>query len=493
METSQVQNVLPKGYILQAPNNTYRIEKVLGMGGFGITYLATTTVQFGNLKTTISVAIKEHFISDSCERDAQTHNIVYSNPVKGRVESSQRDFVAEARRLQKVGVEHTNIVKVNEVFETNNTAYYVMEYLNGESLRTYVERKGKLPEDEMLTLMRPIMSAVKLLHEHHMTHLDIKPDNIMLTSDEYGDIRPVLIDFGLSKHYGKDGRPTSTINTLGYTDGYAPVEQYAGLTTFSPSADIYALGATMLFCLTGKDPKKSIDFKEADKETLLNSLSLTDDTRCMLRNALLMDASKRQLSTVKNTVTEASTDHNQTNIIDEKRQGSKTDSNFQDLFQTLIGHRGTTWQRVIGVGTLLAILLFLALYNICMGIYITSKTLCWILQATVCMLLPLGYILRVKWLCSATYWITFSFIAFLIQYVIYVISKSENFTYFAYWVHLLIDIGGNNIYINPHKSICVAMVLGTISITMRKYKYINVFLYLMGIAWFWYELLIFLS
>ena len=131
METSQVQNVLPKGYILQAPNNTHRIEKVLGMGGFGITYLATTTVQFGNLKTTISVAIKEHCISDSCERDAQTHNIVYSNPVKGRVESSQRDFVAEARRLQKVGVEHTNIVKVNEVFETNNTAYYLMESLNG--------------------------------------------------------------------------------------------------------------------------------------------------------------------------------------------------------------------------------------------------------------------------------------------------------------------------------------------------------------------------
>ena len=299
METSQVQSVLPEGYILQAPANTYRIEKTLGMGGFGITYLATTTVQFGNLKTTISVAIKEHFISDSCERDTQTHSIVYSNPVKNRVEGSRRDFIAEARRLQKVGIEHPNIVKVNEVFETNNTAYYVMEYLEGKSLRAYVKQRGKLEENEMLALMRPIMSAVRLLHEHYMTHLDIKPDNIMLTTDEHGNARPVLIDFGLSKHYGKDGRPTSTINTLGCSDGYAPVEQYAGITTFSPSADIYALGATMLFCLTDKDPKKSVDFKEVDKEALLNSLSLTDDTRRMLLSALQMDASQRRFPTEK--------------------------------------------------------------------------------------------------------------------------------------------------------------------------------------------------
>ena len=209
METSQVQSVLPEGYILQAPANTYRIEKTLGMGGFGITYLATTTVQFGNLKTTISVAIKEHFISDSCERDTQTHSIVYSNPVKNRVEGSRRDFIAEARRLQKVGIEHPNIVKVNEVFETNNTAYYVMEYLEGKSLRAYVKQRGKLEENEMLALMRPIMSAVRLLHEHYMTHLDIKPDNIMLTTDEHGNARPVLIDFGLSKHYGKNNMPAS--------------------------------------------------------------------------------------------------------------------------------------------------------------------------------------------------------------------------------------------------------------------------------------------
>lgn len=474
METSQVQNVLPKGYILQAPNNTYRIEKALGMGGFGITYLATTSVQFGNLKTTISVAIKEHFISDSCERDAQTHNIVYSNPVKGRVESSQRDFVAEARRLQKVGVEHTNIVKVNEVFETNNTAYYVMEYLNGESLRTYVERKGKLPEDEMLTLMRPIMSAVKLLHEHHMTHLDIKPDNIMLTSDEYGDIRPVLIDFGLSKHYGKDGRPTSTINTLGYTDGYAPVEQYAGLTTFSPSADIYALGATMLFCLTGKDPKKSIDFKDADKETLLNSLSISDGTRNILHNALQTDSSKRSLTlkTDDNSIanTQAKLDinsHNATKIINSTESPQAIGRGFTNLFKTLVGLQGATWQRVLGIVTTLTILAAWAIeiikywqptiLEIGFRNSIPILLICIYLTiiASIALLIPLSNILRLKFITSMKTWLFVS----LPLAIFFLIMNRILFLLYPFLI-----------------------IYGVIGITCKHRKTVNILLYAIGLA-----------
>jgi serine/threonine protein kinase len=187
--------------------------------------------------------------------------VIYSNPAKQRVEDGRRDFIAEAKRLQKVGTEHNNIVKVNEIFEANNTAYYVMEYLKGESLRSYVKRKGHLTEAEMIPIISQIISAVGYLHKHNMTHLDIKPDNIMLTSNEHDSLRAVLIDFGLSKHYGKDGRPTSSIRILGCSDGYAPTEQYAGITTFSPTADIYALGATIAFCLLGKDPVKSTEIR----------------------------------------------------------------------------------------------------------------------------------------------------------------------------------------------------------------------------------------
>lgn len=119
-------DTLPQGHILKSPQHTYRIESVLGSGGFGITYLANATIIVGNVPLKVKFAIKEHFISSDCERDKETSMVVYSNPAKERVENSRKDFIAEAKRLHKVGVSHPNIVKVNEVFEANNTAYYVM-------------------------------------------------------------------------------------------------------------------------------------------------------------------------------------------------------------------------------------------------------------------------------------------------------------------------------------------------------------------------------
>lgn len=255
-------NALSIGTVINSGTRSYKIEEILGSGGFGITYRASTRVGFGNISTKISVALKEHFIEDLCERGENASEVLYSNPVRERVENGKKDFMAEARRLHKLGVNHPNVVKVNEVFEANNTAYYVMEYLEGKTLRSHVRCKGRLSEEESLLIMTPVMEAVGYLHENYMTHLDIKPDNIMLSFDENGGLRPVLIDFGLSKHYGKDGSPTSTINTLGCSDGYAPIEQYAGITKFSPQTDIYALGATLLFCLTGKDPLKSTDLNQ---------------------------------------------------------------------------------------------------------------------------------------------------------------------------------------------------------------------------------------
>lgn len=275
------QNILSPGHILQSPNYAYRIESVLGCGGFGITYLASATIKVGNVSVKAQFAIKEHFMSGDCEREHDTNRVSYSNPARERVENSRKDFVAEAHRLHKVGVDHHNIVKVNEVFEANNTAYYVMEYIDGKSLRSYVKNNGPLDKATLIKIMGQIVDAVKYLHANLMTHLDIKPENIMLTKDDNGDIRPVLIDFGLSKHYDKDGQPTSTINTLGCSDGYAPMEQYAGITTFSPSADYYALGATMWYCLTGKDPKKSTELMD---DELANSLP--EGTAPEIRNAI---------------------------------------------------------------------------------------------------------------------------------------------------------------------------------------------------------------
>ena len=163
-------------------------------------------VKVGNIRMTVDFALKEFFLRDDCER-LDNSSVSYSNPARDRVENSRKDFVNEARRLKKIGFSHPNIVSFDEVFEANNTAYYVMEYLRGKSLGDYVTEKGQLSEEETLSLLKPVMEAVEMLHQNRVCHLDIKPDNIMLEPTDDGSVRPVLIDFGLSKHYTKRATP----------------------------------------------------------------------------------------------------------------------------------------------------------------------------------------------------------------------------------------------------------------------------------------------
>lgn len=250
----EYRHTLPIGAKLQSPKRVYTVEQVLGQGGFGITYKVSANIRVDNVVARTSFAVKEFFMKESCERDSHD-SVCYSSPVKDKVEESKKDFLAEAQRLNKISLEHPNLIHVNEVFEANNTVYYVMEYLDGGSLRIYVQQHGPLSEHEALEMMKPIFKAVDFLHQNLMTHLDIKPDNIMLKRDaDCGKIIPVLIDFGLSKHYDKNGKPTSTLRVSGCSDGYAPMEQYVGIYSFTPQADVYALAATLFFTLTGKDP-----------------------------------------------------------------------------------------------------------------------------------------------------------------------------------------------------------------------------------------------
>lgn len=267
-DAENIVEALPAGYKLQGNNRTYRIEKKLGQGGFGITYHATGPVRVGTILMEVDFALKEFFLSNDCERLANS-SISYSNPARTRVENSRKDFIAEAQRLKKIGFSHPNIVGFDEVFEANNTAYYVMEYIKGDSLDGYVEKKGKLTEKETRELLWPILDAVKLLHQNRICHLDIKPANIMLSRNAEGEMRPVLIDFGLSKHYDSAGHATSTINSFGYSEGYAPVEQYKGITTFSPEADVYSLGATLWHCLTGQQPPSALDLRDGELAAML--------------------------------------------------------------------------------------------------------------------------------------------------------------------------------------------------------------------------------
>lgn len=248
---------LSPGTVIAGPKRNYTVLKVLGQGGFGITYLVEGPVQVDNITVEVKFAMKEHFISSLCSREADSRTVAFSQPVAAEVERSLRSFIKEAQRLQELRFEHPNIVKINEVFEANNTAYYVMEHLEGETLHDYVRRVGPLSVQDAEFFLRPIAEAVGQLHRNRLTHYDIKPANIIITKGKDGAPRPVLIDFGLSKHYDREGQATSTLSGGGYSPGYSPIEQYSGIKVFTPQADVYALAATMFYCLTGRTPAES--------------------------------------------------------------------------------------------------------------------------------------------------------------------------------------------------------------------------------------------
>ncbi|MDE6325546.1 MAG: protein kinase, partial [Duncaniella sp.] len=274
------------------PERAYTVIKVLGQGGFGITYLVTGKVKVGNISLEGRFALKEHFISSLCSRDNATHAIQFSTPVADEVDRSMRAFVKEAQRLQSLGIDHPNIVKINEVFEANNTAYYVMEYLGGTTLRDYVEANGAMSPVAAKALLRPVVEAVAMLHRNNIAHYDIKPGNIMLHEEESGEVRPVLIDFGLSKHYNDRGHATSTLAAAGYTPGYAPVEQYAGVKEFTPQCDVYSLTATLYFCLTGHDPKPALELSAAEVERELSAILPPEEIAPILHALSTMPATR---------------------------------------------------------------------------------------------------------------------------------------------------------------------------------------------------------
>ena len=283
-------NSLAAGTVVVSPKRKYIIRKVLGSGGFGITYYATYSSMESGVPVKVLVALKEFFVNADCMREGQ--QVTCSKTSAVRVDGARQDFINEARRLRKIGLDHDNIVKVDEVFEANGTAYYMMEYIEGESLRDFVTARGRLSEADTVALMHPIIDAVAFLHSMKVNHLDIKPGNIMLAPTDDGSIRPVLIDFGLSRHYGENGVLTSSVYGQGYSDGFAPAEQYTGITEFSSEADVYALAATMLYCLSGKIPPKATDLNDDIIDSLLPR-DTSRHLRRMLHKALALRKADR--------------------------------------------------------------------------------------------------------------------------------------------------------------------------------------------------------
>ncbi|MBP3419052.1 MAG: serine/threonine protein kinase [Marinifilaceae bacterium] len=225
----------------------YRIEKVLGQGGFGITYLA---LQVGlNRK----VAIKEFFMKDICNRDSHTSYVsVPSIGSKELVTRFKTKFIKEAQTIAEV--DNSHIIRIYDIFEENGTAYYVMEYLCNGSLMERMPKTG-YSEPEAILYIRQLCDALSYIHSKRILHLDIKPSNVLFRNSS--DV--VLIDFGISKHYDDVSGGQTSSTPVGISDGYAPTEQYecGGVASFSASTDIYSLGATLYCLLCGERPPKA--------------------------------------------------------------------------------------------------------------------------------------------------------------------------------------------------------------------------------------------
>lgn len=233
-------------------NGKYRIIRVLGQGGFGITYMAE------NILLGRFVAIKEFFPKDYCGRDNTSHLTLGTENNKETVEKLKGRFLKEAQNIAKL--DHPGIVKIYDVFEEHNTAYYVMDLIIGENLSDVVKKQGPISKDRALDIIRKVGDALDYVHSRNMTHLDVKPANIVIRDK---DNQPILIDFGLSKQFNLQGEATSTM-LHGISHGYSPMElyTYGSITSFTPQTDIYSLAATLFYITSGQVPPSASEIIE---------------------------------------------------------------------------------------------------------------------------------------------------------------------------------------------------------------------------------------
>lgn len=243
---------LPLMHIL---NGRYMLGKVLGEGGFGITYIGI------DLNLQSRVAIKEYFPLGLVSRETTGVTRTSVSPLTGEkgniYDNGLRKFVEEAQGVSKFD-SLEGIVTVKDFFFENATAYMVMEYLDGSTLKAYLkEHEGKIPAEQALKYIRPIIEALQKVHESGMIHRDISPDNIMLTKE--GKVK--LIDFGSARALTRDENQTFTIMLK---HGYAPPEQYQTKGNQGPWTDVYGICATLYRMITGKVPPSAMDRYEHD-------------------------------------------------------------------------------------------------------------------------------------------------------------------------------------------------------------------------------------
>lgn len=326
----------------------YTIEKKIGEGGFGITYKA---VQNGLNRT---VCIKEYYKNEWCGRATQAGTIYADESHQDLFERYRRAFVEEAQLL--ANLHHPGIVEVIDIFDENNTSYMVMNFIEGMSLQAMVAARGPLPFPEMVNYVAQVTDAVGYIHKKHILHRDIKPDNIMITAD----YKAILIDFGSARDFEQD---KTQVHTVMLSQGYAPPEQAEKKSRKGAYTDIYAIGATMYFVLTGEvpphpaarliealEPPKSLapDIPDEANRTIMKAMQLKAENRHQTIQEFMDD-----LCNVKPSVLVDETIGGQPLNKDLNAEGAGNDGNGRRLGPFVAAVAG-----IVAALTLLVVLLF---------------------------------------------------------------------------------------------------------------------------------------
>ena len=239
---------LPEGSIL---SGRYIVGRVLGQGGFGITYVAQ------DWQTKQLVAIKEYFPDATATHSGSCTVSTLGGDRDALFEYGKDRFADEAKAISRF-INHPNIVTIYSFFEENNTAYYAMEYIRGENLLNYLNRRGKkISFGDARRILYPIMDALTAVHSVGLIHRDISPDNIFITEDNI----PKLLDFGAARY--SLGNKSNSLDVI-LKHGYAPKEQYTRHGLQGPYTDVYSLAATFYRAITGQTPQDSVERLDHD-------------------------------------------------------------------------------------------------------------------------------------------------------------------------------------------------------------------------------------
>ncbi len=276
-------SLLPVGFVL---HDNYRIDGYLASGGFGNTYAVT------HLSLEKRMALKEFFMKGVTHREPDSSTVSVSNSEnKNLFNEQKRKFKKEAQRIFELTNDH--IVKVYDLFDANNTVYYAMEFVEGESLNALMKQAG-IPFDEGVTvdILRQMLIALDAIHQRSIWHMDIKPGNIMM--DKTG--KCTLIDFGSSKQTEKEGGAT-TSTAMSYTPGYAPPEQINGSSKkWGPWTDFYALGATLYNLMTMEKPPLADDIIDEDEKAFFFPNNISEPMKALVIWMMQPRSTKRPAS-----------------------------------------------------------------------------------------------------------------------------------------------------------------------------------------------------